>query len=103
MNRYPGCPKSAVTRDRMPHPARSSSKASPAPIHEDEIGAHIRQLPRNMFIRASDLPGSASDGTRALRAAASAGDVIRVRHGLYWNGDAPPTALATIHALYGDY
>jgi hypothetical protein len=49
-------------------------------------GAVLRELPERTFVRNSDLPGSSAARRNALSHAASDGDLIRVRNGLYYKG-----------------
>ncbi len=60
--------------------ANTTTKASNAPA------AAIRSVPPRSFVRLEALPGADPARRKAVSRAVSAGDLINVRHGLYYRG-----------------
>jgi hypothetical protein len=52
----------------------------------DGIRASVEAVPVGTFIRSADVPGSRAAVNTALSRLARAGDLVRVRNGLYWKG-----------------
>jgi hypothetical protein len=51
-----------------------------------EVRAVVAAAPVGTFIRSTDIPGSRAAVNTALSRLSSVGDVVRLRHGLYWKG-----------------
>lgn len=54
----------------------------------------IRRRPRRRFYRATDFEGSATAVERTLGRLCEAGQLVRVRNGLYWRGPETPLGMA---------
>jgi Family of unknown function (DUF6088) len=52
----------------------------------ETVRAVVAEAPAGTFIRSADVPGSRAAVNTALSRLATAGELLRVHHGLYWKG-----------------
>lgn len=51
-----------------------------------DVRAAVAAAPMGAFVRSADLPGTRAGVHTALSRLSAAGEIVRVRHGLYWKG-----------------
>ena len=52
----------------------------------ERVANHVAALPQRLFVAVRDVDGSRSAVESAFSRLAAAGDILRVRKGLYWKG-----------------